>query len=105
PELGTNTKQTYSGYGYSKHLSWIRVNRTDTAREVADIIEDTIDTDIVPNTRINKNSAKIPTAIYVMASTIYWTWTPAIDLFERMRQLAGNYEWGVDELRDFYFRG
>ena len=42
PEKGTDKKQTYSGYGYMKQLSWIRIDEEDLAEEVADIIEDTI---------------------------------------------------------------
>ncbi len=104
PERGTAKEQTYSGYGYRKQLDGIRVNEVDTAQEVATIIGDTLDNYIVPNTDIVKDTNKIPVAIYAMISTIYWDRIPASDLFERLRQLAGAYEWGVDEERDFYFR-
>lgn len=104
PEKGTDKRQTYSGYGYAKQLSWIRVNEDDLAEEVADIIEDTIDDYIVTNTDIVKDSDKLDSPIYQMISNIYWNRVPASDLFEKLRQLAGDYEWGVDEERDFYFR-
>ena len=104
PERGTAKQQTYSGYGYRKQLDGIRVNEVDTAQEVATIIGDTLDNYITGNTDIVKDTNKIPAAVYAMVSTIYWDRIPASDLFERLRQLAGAYEWGVDEERDFYFR-
>ncbi|GAG89798.1 unnamed protein product, partial [marine sediment metagenome] len=104
PEKGTDKIQHYSGYGYVKQLSWIRVNEVDTAEEVADIIEDTVNDYLVPNTDIQKNSDKLDTPIYAMASTIYWERVTALDMFQRLQQLAGDYEFGIDEERDFYFR-
>lgn len=104
PEKGTEPIQQYSGYGYVKQLDWIRVNETDTAEEVADINEDTVDDYIVPNTDIQKDSDKLDSPIYQMVSTVYWDRIPALDMFQRLQQLAGDYEFGVDEERDFYFR-
>lgn len=104
PEKGTDKIQYYSGFGYVKQLSWIRVNEVDTAEEVAGIIEDTVDNYLVPNTDIQKNSDKLDTPIYDMVSTIYWERVTALDMFQRLQQLAGDYEFGVDEDRDFYFR-
>ncbi len=105
PKKGTDTIQEYSGYGYVKQLDWVRVNEIDTAQEVADIVEDTVDNYILINlTDIQKNGHKLDSLIYQMNSTVYWTRISALDMFQRLQQLAVNYEFGVDEERDFYFR-
>ena len=105
PKKGTDTIQEYSGYGYVKQLDWVRVNEIDTAQKVADIVEDTVDNYILINlTDIQKNGHKLDSLIYQMNSTVYWTRISALDMFQRLQQLAVNYEFGVDEERDFYFR-
>jgi len=104
PKKGTDTIYKYSGYGYFRQLSWIRMNETDTVEEVADIIEDTVDDYVVPNTDIVKDASKLDSPIYLTASTLYWERIEIRTCFERLMELADGYKFGVDEERDFYFQ-
>lgn len=105
PKKGTDTAWRYAGYGYFKQLDFVRVSSDDTTLEdVATKATGFLDTYVTPNTDIVKDTDKIETVSYTTTGNYKWERITARTCFERLTELATDYEFGVDEELDFYFR-
>lgn len=89
-------------YGYMGQLQRVRVLETYTGQEVSVIVEDILDTYIVPNTKITYDAADIETTPYTPDSLVFDCM--ADEAIKTLAALAGNYEWGVDRNRKFFFK-
>lgn len=103
PKKGTDTTWKYSGYGYFKQLEFIRINTSHTAQEISATATAILDL-VTPDTDIVKDTDKIEDTGYTTAATLKWERIKARSCFKTLAELATDYEFGVDEERDFYFR-
>ncbi len=105
PKSGTDTIWKYAGYGYFRQLDYIRVNESDTSgQDPATMATGLLDDYVTPNTDIVKNTDKIEAVGYTTAATLKWERVTARRCFQSLAELAQDYEYGVDEELDFYFR-
>jgi len=105
PETGTEKIQKYTGWGYSQRLEQKIINTTKTGMEISEIATSILDSDIIPNyPDITKNTNKIENTGYTIAGTLQFERQKAIDVFKKLAELANDYEFGIDEEGDFYFR-
>ena len=88
--------------GYITQLKRIRVNNTYTSDEVSVIVKHILDTYVVPNTSITYDSADIEATGFTPDSLEFDCM--ADSAMETLAGLAGNYEWGVDRNRKFFFK-
>jgi hypothetical protein len=89
-------------YGYVVDLVGFIVQDTYENTEVSVIIKDLLDTYIVPNTGITYDEADVEVSDYVVQSI---TFNHSIrDAITLLAQLGGNFEWGVDRNKKFYFK-
>lgn len=91
------------GFGYQSQLSDIVINATYTSTEVSAIIKDLLDTYIVPNTDLTYDLADLENTGFT-PDTITFSYVPAIEAFEKLAEITGNIEWGVDKNRKVYFK-
>lgn len=91
-----------AGQGYQGQLSNIQLNNiTYVNQELSLIVADIIENYIAPNTGIIYNPALIiPTAF--VGSTINFS-TDCGSAIQTLEEIAGNFEYGVDLNRNFYF--
>jgi len=97
---GQKEEITIKGMGYQSVLSDIYVDTDYSSKTVEYIVDDIIDTDVVPNTDITKGTIS---ATGFTADT-YEVNTDAMSAIQSLSDLAGTREWGVDENREFYFK-
>ena len=88
--------------GYVTQLKRIRVNHTYTSDEISVIVKHILDNYITPNTSITYDSADIETTSYTADSLEFDVM--ADSAIETLSALAGNFEWGVDRNRKFFFK-
>jgi len=105
PIKGTEKLQTYSGYGYFNELEKKIIDTeispgNDIAIEVVNIL----DTHIIPYTNILKDADLIETVNHDLVATIDFEDEYAKEVFNRLRELAVDYKFGVNEERKFYFQ-
>lgn len=91
------------GMGYQSQLRDIVVNREYTDTEISDIVKDIMNLDVVPNTDIDYNVADIEDTGFTPA-TIKFSYVSALEALQKLSDIAGNREWGVDKNRNFYFK-
>lgn len=103
PQTGQKRPFEYTGFGLYDQLDWITITDSYTSDDVADIVKDIIDTYVAPNTQIIYNVAKIIATGYTVQS-IDFDHTFAKDAIQTLADMAQNYEFGVDDSREFYFR-
>lgn len=104
PQQGTEKIQEYSGFGYSEKLDKKLINVSKTAKEISLITTEILDSDITPNYPIIKDATKIENTGYTIAGSLQFERTRAKEVFNKLTEIANDYEFGVDEERDFYFR-
>lgn len=103
PDPGAKKPFAYSGFGFYEQLDWILVTKSYTSQDISDIVKDIINTIVAPNTQIVYNAAKIETVGYTLNS-ISFDHTKAKDAIQILSDAAQNFEFGVDNEREFYFR-
>jgi hypothetical protein len=105
-EGSTNKVGEYSGFGLSDYLT--RVNTTSksySSKTIEFILDDLLDTIIIPATPIVKNAAKInPPAITITSMTLnYVNIGSALDSLIKIARSSGDYIYGVDSDGEFFF--
>jgi len=103
PKEGTARPVVYSGFGFYEQLDWIRVTDSYASLDIAEIVKDIVENTVAPNTQIIYNAAKVETTGYTVNS-MNFDHTPAKDAIQTLAEIAQNFEYGVDSLREFYFR-
>jgi hypothetical protein len=103
PDPGAKKPFEYSGFGFYEQLDWILVTESYTTQDISDIVKDIINTIVAPNTQIVYNAAKVETVGY-MLNSISFDHTKAKDAIQMLADAAQNFEFGVDNEREFYFR-
>lgn len=91
-----------AGQGYQGQLSNIQLNNiTYVNQELSVIVADIVQNHIAPNTGIVYNPALIQPTAFV-GSTINFS-TDCGSALQTLEEIAGNFEYGVDVNRNFYF--
>lgn len=94
---------TYEGYGFYEQLEWVTVSKSYTNMTISAIVSDIVGNFVATKTQIQYNPVKIENCSYTV-SNIDFDHVFAIDALETLANLALNYEFGVDNVREFYFR-
>lgn len=104
PVAGTTvTPYLFKGYGFFQQLEWLLVNTTFESEDIAAVAKSILQTTIEPDTKIVYAASKITNVGYSVTKLRF----DNIDCKEAMKQLAEfatDYVYGVDELREFFFR-
>ena len=103
PQTGQKRPFEYTGFGLYDQLDWITITDSYATLDVADIVKDIINTYVAPNTQIIYNAAKVIATGYTVQS-IDFDHTFAKDAIQTLADMAQDYEFGVDDSREFYFR-
>jgi hypothetical protein len=104
PDPGTKRPVSYSGFGFFDQLDWITITHSFGPQDVSAIVGHIIETIVAPQTQIVYNIANIETTGYTTSGTIDFDHVPAKDAIQALADIAQNFEFGVDNLREFYFR-
>ena len=104
----TKAEFNYTGFGLNDYL--LRVNtesKNYITKTLAYILDDILDTIIIPKTPINKNNGKInPPDITITSFTVNYSQIP--DVLDALKNVANSsgeiYHSGVDETGDFFFK-
>jgi hypothetical protein len=97
---GVDEEISVRGNGYQSELSDIYIDKDYSSTAVEDIVDDIMDTFVVPNTNITKGT---------IAATGFTpdTWevnTDALRAIQQLADLVGTREWGVNASRQFNFQ-
>lgn len=103
PQTGQKRPFAYTGFGFYDQLDWVTVTGSYTSEELADIVKDIIQNIVAPDTQIIYNVAKIEATGYTVNS-IDFDHAFAKDAIQTLADMAQDYEFGVDDSREFYFR-
>ena len=103
PQTGQKRPFKYTGFGFYDQLDWVTITDSYASLDVADIVKDIIQNDVAPSTQIIYNAAKIIATGYTVQS-IDFDHTFAKDAIQTLADMAQDYEFGVDDSREFYFR-
>lgn len=103
PQIGQKRPFEYSGFGFFEQLDWVTVTGSYASQDVAVIVKDIIQNVVAPNTQIIYNAAKIQSPGYTVES-IDFDHTYAKDAIQTLADMAQDFEFGVDNSREFYFR-
>jgi hypothetical protein len=104
PDPGARKPFEFSGFGYFDQLDWVTVTRSYSNQDIALIVKDIIETIVSPKTAVIFNAAKVETTGYVTSGTIDFDHVFAKDAIQSLADIAQNFEFGVDNQREFYFR-
>lgn len=100
--IKNSEKIVCSFFGYVVELDDVIVKKTYEGQSVSDIVTDIMNTFVVPNTNITFDLSDVDAASYsVVKLALNHTAKDAIQL---LGQLAGNFEWGVDRDKAFFFK-
>jgi hypothetical protein len=102
---GNSEVISVSGHGYQAQLGNKRIylnNVTYTSQEISVIVKDILDTYVTPNTDISYNVGDIEVTSITPSSITFNDF--ALNAFEKLADLVGTREWGVDKDRNFYFK-
>jgi len=103
PQVGQKRPFEYSGFGFYEQLDWVTVTGTYESQDVAVIVKDIIQNTVAPNTQIIYNAAKVESPSYTVEK-IDFDHTYAKDAIQTLADMAQDFEFGVDNSREFYFR-
>ena len=103
PQAGQKRPFEYTGFGFFDQLDWVTVTGSYENQDVAVIVKDIIQNTVAPNTQIIYNASKVQSPSYTVVK-IDFDHTLAKDAIQTLADMAQNYEFGVDDSREFYFR-
>jgi len=103
PQVGQKRPFEYSGFGFYEQLDWVTVTGSYTSDDIAVIVKDIIQNTVAPSTQIIYNAAKVQSPSYTVEN-IDFDHTYAKDAIQTLADMAQDYEFGVDNSREFYFR-
>lgn len=103
PQPGQKTPYEFSGFGFFEQLDWVLVTDNYETLDVADIVKDIIENKVAPNTQIIYNESKIEATGYTVNAIDFYL-SFAKDAIQSLADIAVGYEFGVDNVREFYFR-
>lgn len=100
---GTEFGYDFEGHGFFQHLERVLVTATYQHQLVHVAVDDVIRRFVEPQTRVVYNAGKILPSTYEIVGPLKFIRTPAKQVLKQLGNLAGGYEWGVDERREFWF--
>lgn len=103
PQPGQKKPFEFSGFGFFEQLDWVTVTKNYAAVDVAVIVKDIVQNMVAPNTQIIYNASKVETTGYTVASVDFYL-SFAKDAIQSLADIAQGFEFGVDNVREFYFR-
>lgn len=103
PQTGQKKPFEYTGFGFFDQLDWITITQSYSSDDVTDIVKDIIQNYVAPSTQIIYNAAKIEATGYTVNS-IDFDHAFAKDAIQTLADMAQDFEFGVDDSREFYFR-
>jgi hypothetical protein len=92
-----------NGFGYQSELSDIIVNRNYTSTEISAIVKDILDNDVVPNTNVSYQISDLENTGFTPDS-IKFSYVSALECFDKLADICGSREWGVNKNRQFFFK-
>jgi hypothetical protein len=105
-----STKQSfiYSGFGMNDYFQRILTgNNNYLNKSIAYIVNDLLNTYILPNTLITKNAGKLSALTTIITDCTFY-YVPIYDALSALQKMAcsdgNNYIVGVDESNDFFFK-
>ncbi len=104
PDPGAARPLEYSGFGFFAQLNWVTVTQSYGPQDIALIVADIVENIVAVNTQVRYNSAKIETTGYVTSGTIDFDHVFAQSAIQSLAEIAQDFEYGVDDQREFYFR-
>ena len=99
---GLSESISISGHGYVTQLNRIYVQASYSSTEVSVIVKDLLDNYIVPNTDITYDVSDIEATSYT-PSIIEFN-DNAMTCIQKLADITGTREWGVDKNRKFFFK-
>lgn len=103
PNVNGNSENiSISGFGYSTQLSRIYVSANYTSTEVSVIVKSILDTYITPNTDITYDAGDIEATTFTVDDIDFED--DAMSAIQKLADLVGIREWGVDKDRKFFFK-
>lgn len=103
PQPGQKKPFLYSGFGFFEQLDWVTITDDYQTTQLDDIVKDIIQNMVAPNTQIIYNVAKIDDPGYEVAD-IDFDHIHVKDAIQTLANIAQGWEFGVDNVREFYFR-
>jgi len=103
PQPGHKRPFEYSGFGFFDQLDWVTITDDYQTTQLDDIVKDIVQNTVAPNTQIIYNAAKIDDPAYEVAD-IDFDHVYAKDAIQTLANIAQGWEFGVDNVREFYFR-
>lgn len=99
---GTVENLSITGTGYQSQLKDILVSRDYSSTEASLIVKDILDNDVVGNTDITYNGGDLEATSFTPDT--FEAKGSALDVFQKLSDIVGSREWGVDANRKFYFK-
>jgi hypothetical protein len=100
---GLTEKIQITGHGYYTQLGRVYINNiTYTSTEISAIVTNILDNYIVPNTNISYSASNIQNTGITLSSIQFNEY--ADTALQKLADIAGNVEYGVDMNRNFYFK-
>lgn len=103
PQPGQKKPFEFSGFGFFEQLDWVTVSKDYENQDVADIVKDIVQNMVAPNTQIIYNESKVETTGYTITNIDFYL-SFAKDAIQSLADIAQGFEFGVDNVREFYFR-
>lgn len=101
---GTNNTIEYSGYGYFQKFEKMVVNKVYESTEVSAAVTDLVNTVInIKEPAIRYRSSKIVATDFTLTK-LRFDFAYMKDAFKTLAEFAGDYVYGVDELREVFFK-
>ena len=100
---GKKEEISISGFGYQSELNDVIVNDSYTSDEISVIVKNVLDTYVTPNTNITYDSADIEATGFTPDS-LDFSYVSAKEIFQKLADITGGIEWGVDKDRKFFFK-
>ena len=103
PQPGQRKPYEFSGFGFFEQLDWVTISESYEDLDVADIVKDIVQNTVAPNTQIIYNASKIEATGYTVNAIDFYL-SFAKDAIQDLADIAQGFEFGVDNVREFYFR-
>lgn len=99
---GDSQRINISGHGYQSQLKNIYIQQTFLNEEVSAIVQELLDTYIVPDTDISYSAPDIEVTTFTPTRVEFNT--DALTAIQTLADIVGTREWGVDKDRNFFFK-